>query len=138
MSDTKKCKECWEEFTRYNTIQNKCNSCIIKKNNQKSFNNFDKIKNKYSSNKNTKAKFLVKIKLIIKDRDKVCILCWDEWSDYHHAFYGSMYAIYWPDRNNSDQWVLLCQKCHHEIHHWKDWKWQSYRARCIVYLKQLK
>jgi len=44
MSEIRKCKECWSDFTRYNTIQNKCNKCINKINKQKPLKNYRPIK----------------------------------------------------------------------------------------------
>lgn len=92
-----------------------------------------KIKQVSSKNKNTPAKFTNETKAEILARDKTCIICWDIWTDYHHAYFWAN-ANRGENRNDVDQWVLLCAKDHHEIHHWVEWKGKLYRAKCIEYL----
>ena len=94
------------------------------------------IKQKSTKNTNTPAKFTTSIKQQILDRDKTCINCSLEWTQYHHAYFGAN-ANRKSNRNDLNQWVLLCEECHHEIHHWTTWEWKVIRARCIVYLKEL-
>jgi len=129
----KKCKECWIKFTRYNTIQNKCNKCVNKINKQKPLKSYKPLKQKSKTNKNTTAKFNTKTKWEIKERDEYCIICWQEWTDFHHIYF-SQEAEYWKDRNNSDKWVLLCRLCHWKAHWCKRWEWV--RQECILYIKE--
>lgn len=96
-----------------------------------------KIRNKSEKNNNTPAKFLIETKWKIKERDSSCILCGTEWSQYHHVYFWAN-ANRKENRNDADQWVLLCEWCHYEIHHWIQWRWKEYRAKCIVYLQELK
>lgn len=96
-----------------------------------------KINSVSKTNKNTPAKFSQKTKDEILFRDKNCIICTNKWAEFHHAYYWYN-SNRWANRNDSDQWVLLCWKCHHSIHHWTDWTWRIKRAKCIIRLKQLK
>lgn len=77
------------------------------------------------------AKFTKEIKQEIFERDKLCIICWKPWTDFHHVFYGQD-SNYNEDRNNSSQWVLLCKNCHKLVHGCKRWEWT--RKQCIDYL----
>ena len=132
----KNCKDCWKPRGHNNPLISRCKGCTYKRSeaNPKQ----TRIKQVSSKNKNSIAKFTKETKQEIKDRDKHCILCPEEWTDYHHAYFWPIQANYWPDRNNADQWVLLCPDCHHSIHHWKDWKWKLNRAKSIEYLVKLK
>lgn len=96
-----------------------------------------KIKPVSSTNKNTIAKFPQEIKNEIKARDLVCVYCGDPGTDYHHAYFWPIQANYWPNRNDLDQGVLLCSKCHYEIHHGKNSLGKTIRAFCIVYLQEI-
>lgn len=84
---------------------------------------------------NTKAKFSTKTKREVLERDKTCIICGKQWEDVHHVLFG-LDAEYWPDRNNSDKWVLLCRVDHMNAHACHRWEWV--RQRCIDYLNNLK
>lgn len=55
--------------------------------------------------------------------------------DYHHSFFG-LDKNYWEDRNNANQWILLCREHHEEAHLFKSWNW--IRQDCINYLASLK
>jgi len=132
-----KCKECWSDFIRYDTIRNICWTCLVEKSKQKPlFKNTKPIKARSSKNKNTIAKFSEVTKKKIKARDIDCINCWDVWSEYHHVYFWAN-AERWPERNNPEKWVFLCKACHHEIHHWTTWQWKIIRARCILHIANL-
>lgn len=78
-----------------------------------------------------KAKFTIRIKEAIVERDDSCIICSKQWTDCHHVYYGTE-SNYWLDRNNINQWVLLCRECHWDAHSCKRWEWV--RQKCIDYL----
>ena len=78
-----------------------------------------------------KAKFTNRIKEAIVDRDMVCILCFKQWTDCHHVKFWTE-SNYNLDRNNLDQWVLLCRDCHWSVHSCSKWEWD--RQKCIEYL----
>ena len=69
----------------------------------------------------SKAKFTTKTKQAIVERDIYCILCWKQGSECHHAYY-SQEANYSLNRNNLDQWVLLCRDCHNVSHSCSQWE----------------
>ncbi len=86
---------------------------------------------KKNKSKWKKAKFSTKVKTEICKRDKLCIFCDNPWTDCHHVFY-SQQTNYWEDRNDADQWVLVCRKHHEEIHSCS--MWEGKRQECIDYL----
>lgn len=82
--------------------------------------------------KNTKRKISHEVAQEVIERDKCCIICnKNSIAEIHHVFYWRM-ANYWPNRNDPDQLVGLCNGCHDHIH--SRW-WQDYREHCIAYLK---
>jgi len=127
----KRCKICWWPRNHNNPLISRCKSCIYKDsvNNPKQI----RIKQKSNTNKNTVAKFDKKTKWIIKERDNVCVICWDDWSDFHHIYFSNE-AKYTKDRNNEDQGVLLCRLCHGKAHWCKRWEW--IRQDCINYINK--
>lgn len=130
----KNCKICWSEFICYNTIQNKCNKCVLDLQKQKWIKQTSiKIKQVSTKNKNTIAKFSSEIKAEILIRDKHCIFCSNPITDHHHIFYWWQ-AEHWPDRNEVNKWVWLCRLHHEKIHHFTDWTSQQLRQDCINYL----
>jgi len=92
------------------------------------------IKQVSTKNSNTPAKFTKKVKKEILDRDKVCCLCWDKWVDIHHIYFSNQ-AERWKDRNNIDKGLLLCRKCHDNVHWCKVWQW--IRQESILYVKEI-
>lgn len=155
MNIIKKCRKCKEtqdikNFPPMNIwkywVWSTCNNCLVANNtdytikrtplktSQKAINKVSK------TNNNTPAKFTTETKEEICKRDgSMCIICecFQNFEfEYHHVFYWAN-ANRWPNRNNSDQGVTLCHWCHHEIHHWTEWKGKLYRARCIEYLLKL-
>ena len=82
----------------------------------------------------SKAKFSNKTKQEILDRDVVCIICWDQWTDCHHVRFW-MEANRWSDRNETKEWCILCRSCHEDAHAFKAWFWV--RQDCINYLNKL-
>lgn len=132
----KLCKKCWK--LNENPLLKLCREHYY----EEQLNNpnqlkFKKIKQVSTKNKNTQARFSQKTKDKILDRDKCCIICWYVWEQYHHVYFGAN-ANRWPNRNDLDQWVLLCESDHHEIHHGTSGRGKLYRARCIEYLLTLK
>ena len=79
------------------------------------------------------AKFSTEVKTQICTRDQVCIFCWNAWIDVHHIFY-SQETNYWEDRNEVNQWVLVCRAAHEEIHSCS--MWEGKRQEAILYLKE--
>lgn len=129
----KTCKNCWKPRNHNNPLIALCKECTWKKSNENKKQTRIKINSVSKTNKNVPAKFTQAAKDKIKARDKVCIICWAEWTEYHHCYFWAN-ANRWPDRNEYHQWVLLCHACHHEIHHGIKWKSRLYRATCIEYL----
>lgn len=78
-----------------------------------------------------KAKFTNRIKEAIVERDTACIICSKQWTDCHHVSFWTE-SNYGLDRNNINQWVLLCRDCHWLAHACKKWEWV--RQECINYL----
>lgn len=93
---------------------------------------FFKTKTKKKKPKWKTAKFSNNTKTEICKRDKLCIFCNNPWTDCHHVFY-SQETNYWEDRNEVDQWVLVCRKHHEEIHSCSMWEWK--RQEAINYLQ---
>jgi hypothetical protein len=123
-----KCKECWSDFIRYDTIRNICWKCLVEKTRQKPlFKNTKPIKARSSKNKNTIAKFSEATKKKIKARDIDCILCGGWIVDIHHIYYWNQ-ANFKLNRNDIDQWVGCCRKCHENIHSCKTWEWERQKA----------
>jgi len=87
-----------------------------------------------SSKRIQSAKFSKETKKQILERDISCIICWNPWTDCHHVFY-SQQTNYWEDRNEVNQWVLVCRKHHEEIHSCS--MWEGKRQECIDYLNNL-
>jgi len=82
-----------------------------------------------------KAKFTPKIKEQIANRDyNKCILCYDPPHSVHHVYYW-LEANRWANRNDIDQWVTLCFRCHNLAHACKSWI--GVRQECIDYLKNI-
>ena len=133
----KTCKECKSPFICYNTIQNLCSECMIAKHKQKPLKAYKSLNKVSKTNKNTPAKFSKQTKAEILDRDKVCIICWDTWTQFHHIYFWAN-SNRKENRNDLDQWVLLCEQDHFEIHQWVEWKGRLYRAKCIEYILKLK
>ena len=81
----------------------------------------------------SKAKFSNKTKEEIFNRDGMCcIICKkQEYLQFHHCKFG-MEVNRWPDRNNVDQWCILCYNCHHNLH---NLEWKDLRQTCIYYVK---
>lgn len=146
----KKCRKCKNpknilEFPPMNIwkywVWTTCFECI--KDNHKKYVPIKRSQKKINSvsktNKNNIAEFSKKTKDEIKERQSgICIISGDQIEVYHHAFYGAHYANYWSGRNNADQGVWLSNKVHYIIHHGKDTdKAKEYRAKCIIYLKEL-
>lgn len=123
----KKCKYCWK--INENTMLKYCMEHWYMNKGLKSNKKIKQVSNK---NKNTTAKFSVKIKREIVERDKVCIVCWEQWTDCHHVYYGNE-SEHWPDRNDVDKWVLLCRFHHWQVHWCKSGEW--IRQEVINYLK---
>lgn len=67
----------------------------------------------------------------VLERDRYCIFCGAPIQELHHAYYGSQ-ANRNKNRNDTDQLVGLCCKCHWQIHSGKDS--QRLRQACIDYL----
>ena len=66
----------------------------------------------------SKALFKEKTKMEIYDRqDWLCIISGNPITDYHHYLFWPLHVNYWPDRNESHQWVGLSNKVHRIIHH---------------------
>lgn len=88
--------------------------------------------------KNVKAKFSVKTKQQIIERDGgCCIICEsNDLDNPHHVYYGSQ-ANRGEDRNNVSQGVCICKKCHHEIHFGVKGIGQDLRGMCIKYLQDI-
>lgn len=82
-----------------------------------------------------KAKFSNKVKqsIMIRDYHK-CILCYETPHSIHHAYFW-LQANRWDNRNDEDQWVALCFRCHNSVHWCKSWEWD--REECINYLKHI-
>lgn len=78
-----------------------------------------------------KAKFSNEVKKAMLDRDKQCIICWAPWTDCHHVYFWTE-SNYDDNRNDLDQGVILCRKCHNLAHSCKQWEWV--RQKCIDYL----
>ena len=112
-------------------IQNLCTTNEHKFNEKKTTN---KIKQVSTKNKNTQAKFSKLTKEAIMIRDRQCIICWKHWTSVHHVWYGTE-ANHWDNRNDRDQWVLLCADHHLEVHWCKQWEW--IRQFCIDYLNKI-
>ena len=81
--------------------------------------------------KGKKALFSTETKTAICQRDKVCILCDNPWHSCHHAYYSDQ-ANRSDNRNEVNQWVLLCLECHLKAHSCASGKWE--REKCILYL----
>lgn len=83
-----------------------------------------------------KAKFSNKTKQEIYNRDKVCIICWiNNWLfDFHHIYFW-IESNYNENRNDINQWVMICRNCHTFAHSCKRWEWV--RQECIDYIKNL-
>jgi len=128
----KKCKNCWEQRWHNNPLIALCKTCVYKK--SESNPKQTRIKQVSSKNKNTPAKFSVKTKREIVERDRVCIVCWEQWTDVHHVYF-SQECEYWQDRNNIDKWVLLCRLCHWKCHACPSGEWV--RQEVINYLKEI-
>lgn len=83
-----------------------------------------------------KAKFSINTKKKIHERDwGRCIICSNLPTDIHHAYFWPIEANYSPTRNDIDQWVTLCRRCHNECH--AVWVWNWKRQKCIDYLKKM-
>mgnify|MGYP003123978609 CR=1 FL=1 len=82
----------------------------------------------------SKAKFTTKTKQQIVDRDQYCILCWWQGSECHHVYFG-IETNYWPNRNESNQWVLVCRDCHNGIH--ASSRGEGKRQESINYINEL-
>lgn len=80
------------------------------------------------------AKFSIKTKKEIVERDKYCIICWKQGTDCHHVKYW-VETNYWPDRNHAKEWVLLCRDCHQKAHSCSRWEWV--RQQAIDYITNL-
>lgn len=126
----KNCKKCKKPRNHSNWLISLCMECYYEKQNKNSLWKRKTI-NKVSSKRIQIAKFSKETKRQILERDISCIICWNPWTDCHHIFY-SQEANYWEDRNNVDQWVLLCRLCHGKAHACKKWEWV--RQECINYL----
>lgn len=84
--------------------------------------------------KNTKRKIDPEVAYEVRARDGYCILCeYGNIEQIHHTYYWNQ-ANYWPNRNDPDQLVWLCNKCHDQLH--ARW-WNNYRSFCISYLKNI-
>ena len=82
--------------------------------------------------KNTVRKITKQVKEFVIQRDKICIICWNRnITQIHHCYYWNQ-AVYSENRNDPDQLVWLCDKCHHILHF--DWS-NIYREDCIKYLQ---
>jgi len=80
----------------------------------------------------TRAKFSQKIKQEIAERDNyLCIICKDNWTTVHHLYFW-MNSNWTETRNDVDQWCILCQNCHHNLH---NWNWKELRSKCINYVR---
>lgn len=98
---------------------------------------WNKIRSKIKSwSKIPIAKFNIKTKQEIKQRDQRCIISWLEITDYHHVFYWTQ-SNKKANRNSRTQWVWLHFSIHNEIHHWIEWRSQEYRKKCIEYIFSL-
>ena len=66
--------------------------------------------------KNTKRKITPEVAYEVQARDWYCIIC-EYWtiSEIHHVFYWNE-ANYSDSRNDPDQLVWLCNKCHYILH----------------------
>jgi hypothetical protein len=83
----------------------------------------------------SKAQFTVKTKKEIFERDGgSCVFCTNPATDCHHAWYGTE-SNYWPNRNKSNQWLLLCRDHHNLAHSCSKGEW--IRQKCIDYLESL-
>ena len=81
----------------------------------------------------TPAKFDKKTKEKILERDwNRCIICWDIPHSIHHVFFW-IQSNFWLNRNEKNQWVTLCYKCHCDCHSSAIWEWK--RQDCINYVK---
>lgn len=79
----------------------------------------------------SKAKFSAKTKQTIVERDKYCIFCWGQGSECHHIYFWQE-TNYGTDRNNVNQWILVCRTCHNEIHSCPRWEWKRQEAIDIL------
>lgn len=95
---------------------------------------FFKTKTKKKKSKWKKAKFSTEVKTAICIRDKVCIFCWNPGTDCHHVYFWTE-TNYWENRNEANQWVLVCRKDHEEIHSCPQWEWK--RQEAINYINKL-
>ena len=95
---------------------------------------FFKTSNKKKKSKWKTAKFSTEVKTEICKRDKLCIFCASPWTDCHHVYFWTE-TNYWENRNELDQWVLVCRKCHEEIHSCS--QWEGKRQEAINYLINL-
>ena len=82
--------------------------------------------------KNTKRKITPEVARNVQARDGYCIIC-EYWiiSEIHHVFYWNE-ANYSDSRNDTDQLVWLCNKCHYILH---SSGWNEYREFTKNYLK---
>lgn len=82
-----------------------------------------------------KAYFKKETKERIVNRDyNMCILCYDKPHSVHHIWFW-IQANRWKNRNDEDQWVTLCFKCHNRVHWCASWEWA--RQDCIDYINNL-
>ena len=82
----------------------------------------------------SRAKFTTKTKQAIVERDVYCRLCWKQGSEVHHLYFGTQ-TNYWDNRNDIDQWILVCRDCHTDIHSCS--KWEGKRQEAILYVENL-
>ena len=87
----------------------------------------------------TTASFPKEIKKEIMLRDKfICVLC-DSTNilNVHHIYYWdeAELNISQEERNWITKWILVCNKCHTDIHSNKKWEWK--RQQCIDYVNSL-
>ncbi len=125
------CKKCWWPRNHANPLISSCKDCYYIKQSKTQQKPRKAIKNIWN-NSNTTAKFSVETKKAILERDKCCIICWNEWTDVHHFLFWTQ-CEYWKDRNNINKWVLLCRPCHAKCHACSKWEW--IRQQTIDYLK---
>ena len=84
--------------------------------------------------KNTKRKITPEIAYEVQARDWYCVIC-EYWiiSEIHHVFYWNE-ANYGWNRNDPDQLVWLCNKCHYILH---SSGWNEYREFTKKYLQSI-
>lgn len=124
----KKCKSCWRKRDHSNMLTSLCIKCYYLKQREKQ--NTEKEK----TVEWRIALFSIDTKKEIYNRDKTCIICQLQITDYHHVYFWWQ-AEYTEDRNTKKKWVWLCRQCHHNIHNWI--RWDNKRDYCINYLNKI-